>query len=209
MTRIHDAMFRSETARHLGQDDIARCEEKAFSLLREGLTANALRHKCQPRMTTYADQIVWARSSVRIDMAGGWSDTPPYSLTTGGNVVNLAIEMNGQPPLQVYVKPCKEPVIVCRSIDLSAMETITTYEELRQYNKVGSPFSFRKAALTLVGFLPGFSQESYPTLRQQLEAFGCGIEITLLAAIPAGSGLGNKQHSRLPPFWEHSVISVV
>lgn len=193
MTRIHDAMFRSETARHLGQDDIARCEEeKAFSLLREGLTANALRHKCQPRMTTYADQIVWARSSVRIDMAGGWSDTPPYSLTTGGNVVNLAIEMNGQPPLQVYVKPCKEPVIVCRSIDLSAMETITTYEELRQYNKVGSPFSIPKAALTLVGFLPGFSQESYPTLRQQLEAFGCGIEITLLAAIPAGSGLGTS-----------------
>ena len=107
-------------------------------------------------------------------------------------MVNLAIELNGQPPLQVYVKPCKEPVVICRSIDLGAMERIETYDELGLYNKVGSPFSIPKAALTLAGFMPGFGVESYGSLRQQLEAFGCGIEITLLAAIPAGSGLGTS-----------------
>ena len=92
----------------------------------------------------------------------------------------------------MYIKPCKEPVIICRSIDLGAMERIETYDELKQYNKVGSPFSIPKAALTLAGFLPGFGVESYTSLRRQLEAFGCGIEITLLAAIPAGSGLGTS-----------------
>lgn len=192
MTRIHDAMFRSEALRESDAKASAKAEDKAFSLLREGLTDTVLRHKSAPRMTTYADQIVWGRSSVRIDLAGGWTDTPPYSLLTGGNVVNLAIEMNGQPPLQVYVKPSKEPVVICRSIDLGAMERIETYEELKQYNKVGSPFSIPKAALTLAGFLPGFGVESFPTLHQQLEAFGCGIEITLLSAIPAGSGLGTS-----------------
>ena len=72
------------------------------------------------------------------------------------------------------------------------MEVIDTYEQLAEYNKVGSPFSIPKAALALAGFQPDFSQESYPTLRAQLEAFGCGIELTLLSAIPAGSGLGTS-----------------
>lgn len=192
-TCIHDAMFRSETLRQRGEKELAEKEsEKAFGLLREGLTEIALEHKSRPRMTTYIDQIVWGRSPVRIDLAGGWTDTPPYSLLTGGNVVNIAIEMNGQPPLQVYVKPCKEPVIVCRSIDLGQAERIATFEELRQYNKVGSPFSIPKAALALSGFLPEFCAEPSLTLKEQLESFGSGIEITLLSAIPAGSGLGTS-----------------
>ncbi|MBR1733511.1 MAG: bifunctional fucokinase/L-fucose-1-P-guanylyltransferase, partial [Alloprevotella sp.] len=179
MTRIHDAMFRGKDA-------------QAFSLLKEGLTAEAFARKMSPHKTTYDDQIVWGRSAVRIDLAGGWTDTPPYCLLAGGNVTNVAINLNGQQPLQVYVKPCAEPVIICRSIDLGAMERIETYEELAQYDKVGSPFSIPKAALTLCGFLPGFGTEDFPSLRAQLEAFGCGIEITLLAAIPAGSGLGTS-----------------
>jgi len=81
---------------------------------------------------------------------------------------------------------------VLRSIDLGAIEIIDTYEQLAQYNKVGSPFSIPKAALSLAGFLPEFSKERYSSLRAQLEAFGCGIELTLLSAIPAGSGLGTS-----------------
>ena len=192
MTRIHDAMFRAECLRPTQAAEAQTYESQAFALLRDGLTENVLRHQCTPRCTTYADQIVWARSSVRIDVAGGWTDTPPYSLIAGGNVVNLAVNLNGQPPLQVYVKPCKEPVVICRSIDLGAMERIETYEALLQYNKVGSPFSIPKAALALAGFAPGFGTEHFASLRQQLEAFGCGLEITLLAAIPAGSGLGTS-----------------
>lgn len=192
MTRIHDAMFRSETLRPVKEEEAAQEAEKAFGLLREGLTENVLRHRSAPRRTTVDDQIVWGRSSVRIDVAGGWTDTPPYCLTGGGSVVNVAIELNGQQPLQVYVKPSKDPAVICRSIDLGAMERIETYGELAQFNKVGSPFSIPKAALALAGFLPGFGMEEFPTLKSQLEHFGCGIEITLLAAIPAGSGLGTS-----------------
>lgn len=179
LTRIHDAMFRGEP-------------DRAFSLLREGLTRRALEVKQTPHMNVYADQIVWGRSPVRIDLAGGWTDTPPYCLTEGGNVVNLAIELNGQPPLQTYVKPCKERKIILRSIDLGSAEEITTYEQLADFNKVGSPFSIPKAALVLSGFQPGFSSIDYPCLSAQLEEFGCGIELTMLSAIPAGSGLGTS-----------------
>ena len=179
MVRIHDAMFRGDSA-------------EAFDLLRQGLTERVLAEPQHPKMSVLQDQIVWGRSPVRIDIAGGWTDTPPYCLLEGGNVVNLAIELNGQPPLQTYVKPCKEPRIILRSIDLGASEVVETFEELQQYNRVGSPFSIPKAALALAGFLPQFSVERYPSLKAQLEAFGCGIELTLLSAIPAGSGLGTS-----------------
>jgi galactokinase/mevalonate kinase-like predicted kinase len=190
MTRIHDAMFRGDS-------------NGAFSLLRDGVLSTLSASSspssmvgdtiCStPRLSVFPDQIVWSRSPVRIDLAGGWTDTPPYCLMEGGSVVNIAIELNGQPPLQTYVKPCRDLHIVLRSIDLGAIEVIETFEQLAEYNKVGSPFSIPKAALALAGFLPAFCTESYKTLHDQLEAFGSGIELTLLSAIPAGSGLGTS-----------------
>ena len=173
MTRIHDAMFRGDSTR-------------AFGLLRDKLTSVDAAVSSVPRKSVCDDQIVWGRSPVRIDIAGGWTDTPPYCLMEGGNVVNLAIELNGQPPLQVYVKPCRELHIKLRSIDLGASEVVETCEQLKEYNKVGSPFSIPKAALVLAGFA-GSSD-----LKSQLGDFGSGIELTLLSAIPAGSGLGTS-----------------
>ncbi len=191
MTRIHDCMFRARVLREGGNDDEAE-EQKAFRLLGEGLIEPVQRVKVIPRMSVYRDQIVWGRSPVRIDLAGGWTDTPPYCLIAGGQVVNLAIELNGQPPIQVYVKPCQEYKITLRSIDLGATEVITSYADLLDFNRIGSPFSIPKAALALAGFVPGFCGEKYPDLLAQLKEFGCGIEVTLLAAIPAGSGLGTS-----------------
>ena len=191
MKRIHNHMFRSQVMKISG---VAYKEEeqKAFALLREGLVGSVLGSKQQPCLNVYRDQIVWGRSPVRIDLAGGWTDTPPYCLYAGGNVVNVAIELNGQPPLQVYIKPSDTHKSILRSIDLGAMEVISSWDELRDYNKVGSPFSIPKAALALAGFVPEFSAEAYASLDVQLEAFGSGLEITLLAAIPAGSGLGTS-----------------
>ena len=206
LTRIHDSMFRYQLGKERerlrgkgGADALlgARTEnknheEEAFRLLREGLTEGVLAERQQPVSTVYADQIVWGRSPVRIDIAGGWTDTPPYCLMEGGSVVNIAIELNGQPPLQTYIKPCKEPKIILRSIDLGAAETITSYQQLADFRHVGSPFSIPKAALALAGFLPNFSLNRYSSLEEQLRSFGSGIELTLLSAIPAGSGLGTS-----------------
>ncbi len=191
MTRIHDAMFRAQVQRLSGCNH-AEYEHTAFSLLRDGLTRTVLDNKQLPRRAVCADQIVWSRSPVRIDIAGGWTDTPPFCLMEGGNVINIAIELNGQPPLQAYVRPCAEPHIICRSIDLGAAECIDTFEQLLDFNKVGSPFSIPKAALALAGFHPHFCPVTYPSLRAQLEEFGGGLEITLFSAIPAGSGLGTS-----------------
>lgn len=191
MTRIHDHIFRSQYLRLKGEDYKAE-DDKAFELLREGLTETVLANKQQPRLNVQSDQIVWSRCPVRIDIAGGWTDTAPYCLMEGGNVVNIAIDLNGQQPLQAYIKPCREFKIVLRSIDLGAMEEITTYRELQEFYKVGSPFSIPKAALVLAGFYPNYSLENFESLEQQLRSFGCGIELTTFSAIPAGSGLGTS-----------------
>ena len=179
MTRIHNAMFLGDS-------------EKAFALLRDGLTQRdgyfvtpAADVTKEPSLCVADDQIVWGRSPVRIDIAGGWTDTPPYCLMEGGKVINFAIELNGQPPLQAYVRPSKECHIVLRSIDLGAMETVETTEQLTDFMHVGSPFSIPKAALVLAGFGKG-------NLKEELKTFGAGIELTLLSAIPAGSGLGTS-----------------
>lgn len=185
LTRMKDAMFRGDN-------------DKAFGLLREGIVktsnANGINMPTLSSMSNKVatDQIVWGRSPVRIDIAGGWTDTPPFCLMEGGSVVNLAIELNGQQPIQTYVKPCREHHVVLKSIDLGASEIVETYEQLADFKRVGSPFSIPKAALALAGFLPQYSQEKYPDPKSQLMAFGCGIEITLLSAIPAGSGLGTS-----------------
>ena len=178
MTHIHNAMFRGEN-------------DKAFGLLREGILE---RHDiiCMPKKDIADDQIVWGRSPVRIDIAGGWTDTPPYCLMEGGNVINFAIELNGQPPLQVYIKPSREYRIILRSIDLGAMEVVETKEQLTDFMHVGSPFSIPKAALVLAGFGAAEARSPLSTLNSQLSSFGCGIELTLLSAIPAGSGLGTS-----------------
>lgn len=189
--RIHNSSLRARIKQYRGVDFVAD-EAEAFRLLQEGLTSAALHDLQMPRCDVYSDQIVWSRSPVRIDLGGGWTDTPPYCLMEGGAVVNIAIELNGQQPIQVYIKPTKETHIVLRSIDLGAMEVLHTFDDIRDFKKVGSPFSIPKAALALSGFVPQFCRERYGSLEQQLRAFGGGMEITLLSAIPAGSGLGTS-----------------
>ena len=118
MLRIHNRMLRARIMKLREDKDCAKEEQAAFQLLRDGLLGVMNERKSHPTLNVYSDQIVWSRSPVRIDVAGGWTDTPPYSLYSGGSVVNLAIELNGQPPLQVYVKPCQEYHITLRSIDI-------------------------------------------------------------------------------------------
>jgi galactokinase/mevalonate kinase-like predicted kinase len=136
------------------------------------------------------DQIVWARSPVRLDIAGGWTDTPPFTLREGGEVVNVAVDLNGQPPLHVFCRPTGDPSIRIHSIDQGVDETITRFAALEDFHNPRSPFSLPKAALCLVGLRS--SRGSGDTLRTALTRIGCGLDLSLLSAVPKGSGLGSS-----------------
>ena len=54
---------------------------------------------------------------VRIDLAGGWTDTPPYSLERGGKVLNMAVSVNGSYPIEVTARQISNRLIRLISID--------------------------------------------------------------------------------------------
>lgn len=193
LTAVHDQMFRSAVVRHRHQTGWENFEANAFGKLRELIVREAQLSPARPRRNVIEDQIIWARSPVRLDLAGGWTDTPPYCLEFGGRVLNVAVDLNGQPPVQVFAKLCDRPELVVRSIDLGVEERLRTYAELDTFAKPGSAFALAKAALALAGFLPRFHADGgAATLEQQLHDFGGGIELSLLAAAPKGSGLGTS-----------------
>ncbi|MFW6293841.1 MAG: hypothetical protein ACOC7V_16170 [Spirochaetota bacterium] len=128
------------------------------------------------RRAVKADQIVWARSPVRLDLGGGWTDTPPYTNLFGGAVTNVAVDLNGQPPIQVFVRPVAEPVIVFHSIELGEREIIREAGELHAYTDPSARFALPRAACVLLGVGPE----------------GGGFELSMLAAVPKGSGLGTS-----------------
>jgi galactokinase/mevalonate kinase-like predicted kinase len=134
------------------------------------------------------DQIVWARCPVRLDLAGGWSDTPPYTNRFGGEVLNVAVDLNGQSPIQVFVRRTRERFIKLHSIDLGVTETIADTRILQDYRDPSSPFSLPKAVLCLFGL----DAAGAGGLDASLGALGGGLELTLLCAVPKGSGLGTS-----------------
>jgi len=146
----------------------------------------------QPRMVLRNDEIVWARSPARLDLAGGWTDTPPYTLEHGGRVVNAAVSLNGQQPIHAYFRSIRERVIRISSIDLGSRIEVASFEQLLDYRNPSSDFALVKAAIALSGFTPENYRRESQTLRQMLDRAGGGFEIITLCAIPKGSGLGTS-----------------
>ena len=167
-----------------------RMQEAAFEHLERAIVGSGSSEESAPRNALRSDEIVWARAPARLDMGGGWTDTPPYSLEWGGCVTNAAVNLNGQPPIQAYVRVIDEPVIRIGSIDLGVRIEICDFDHLLDYRQATGSFALAKAAMVLSGLAPGPGRNK--TLRKALQAFGGGIELTTLAAIPKGSGLGTS-----------------
>ena len=191
----HNFMFQSKLAFLNKKPNLSlKLATKAFDCLHDAITRKFKNKPVKPSRNVVEDQIVWARSPVRLDFAGGWTDTPPYCLEHGGKVVNIAVNLNGQPPIQVFGRFTKKNSITLHSIDLGVTQEITNYNELANYRTLNNAFSLSKAALALAGLEPQFHDgKTYPSLKKQLsDELGAGIEISMVCAIPKGSGLGTS-----------------
>ncbi len=166
-------------------------QEAAFHGLERTIVASGTGEKAAPKSVLRSDEIVWARAPARLDMGGGWTDTPPYSLEWGGCVTNAAVDLNGQPPIQAYLRVIDEPLIRIGSIDLGVRIEVRDFENLMDYRQATGSFALAKAAMALSGLTPNAGGRKR-TLKKALQAFGGGIELTTLAAIPKGSGLGTS-----------------
>ena len=127
---------------------------------------------------------------LRVNLGGGWSDTPPYCYENGGTVINAAITVNGMFPVQSAIKRLDELHIIFESTDTGAYGVIISIEELRDHSDPFDPFAIHKAALLSCGVIPMYGSEALETILKRL---GGGIYLsTKVLNIPKGSGLGTS-----------------
>ena len=173
----------------IGEDKKA-LENKAFELIGEAI-GRGIHHDelSAQKIQIRSDEVVWVCAPARLDFAGGWSDTPPYCLEHGGSVLNAAVKLNGQYPIQVIGKLHPEPTIKINSIDLGERIIISEMAEMLSYQDPTNWTALPKAAFVVTGIIPEYTKLS---LQEILKKLGCGIDLTLFSAVPSGSGLGTS-----------------
>jgi fucokinase len=130
---------------------------------------------------------VQVAAAPRIDLGGGWSDTPPFCFDWGGTVLNCAVEIDGAYPIETEIRRIDEPVIRCRADGAGAVAEYRSAEELLEPCGPGSVFSIPRAAMQMQGIpVPG------QRLEETLAGLGGGLDIHCRVSLPMGSGLGTS-----------------
>src|SRR5512135_3635203 len=106
-----------------------RLKDAAFQHLSRTIVYGGGEVPAPPRNVLRSDEIVWGRAPARLDLGGGWTDTPPYSLERGGCVTNAAVDLNGQPPIQAYARVIEKREIRINSIDLGVRIEVESFKD--------------------------------------------------------------------------------
>ena len=113
---------------------------------------------------------------LRIDLAGGWSDTPPICYEMGGAVMNAAVRLEGCRPVVVEVARIPAREVRVESVDLAEKGVLTTRAEIYGEKDPHDWCALVKSALAVTGY--AFSQG--------------GLDIRIFADVPKGSGMGTS-----------------
>ena len=130
------------------------------------------------------------RLPVRVNWGGGWSDTPPYCMEHGGTVLNAAVLLDGNYPIEAIARRIEGNKIVLASADSGAEQEFTDIKQLQDSSNPYDPFALHKAALIACGLIPYSENRSIEEITNQL---GSGLYLsTRVINIPRGSGLGTS-----------------
>ena len=127
------------------------------------------------RGTARADSVRVERP-LRIDLAGGWSDTPPICYDNGGAVMNAAVKLDGCRPVVAEVRRIREREVRVESIDLGERGVLKREREIYGEKDPHDWCALVKSALAVTGYR--FSQG--------------GLDIRIFADVPKGSGMGTS-----------------
>ncbi|NXS93723.1 FUK kinase, partial [Jacana jacana] len=132
----------------------------------------------------------------RLDLSGGWSDTPPITYEHGGAVVNLAVLVDGCRPIGARVRRIGQPELRLVSLGRmpqgeAAVELVCQeLEHLQDYCQPHAPGALLKAAFICTQIVRFPSEK--PLQAQLMENFGGGFEVHTWSKLPHGSGLGTS-----------------
>ncbi|XP_052061066.1 L-fucose kinase-like isoform X2 [Mytilus californianus] len=134
-----------------------------------------------------------AECPARIDVSGGWSDTPPITYEHGGAVTMVALLVNGKKPVGARVKRIPELKLVFVIINNGVESSRVVCEELHDLEDYNQPYA--SGALLKATFICGgiIDLESSQSLSEQLQTnYGGGFEIQSWSNLPLGSGMGTS-----------------
>ncbi|XP_052231243.1 L-fucose kinase-like isoform X2 [Dreissena polymorpha] len=135
---------------------------------------------------------VMVECPARIDIAGGWSDTPPITYEHGGAVVTAALLVQGKRPIGAKSRRIPDPKLVLVIHGGGEQKEVVCQElsDLMDYFQPHSPGALLKAAFLCAEIV---DLDSSTTLRDQLLTnYGGGFELHSWTHLPHGSGLGTS-----------------
>jgi galactokinase/mevalonate kinase-like predicted kinase len=112
----------------------------------------------------------------RIDLSGGWSDTPPICYDRGGTVMVAGVTLEGVQPIEAVVSRRATSGVFVRSKDLKKRRVLKTDAEIADHSDPHDWCALVKAALTVTGY----------------KVKDGGLEIALSSGLPKGSGMGTS-----------------
>ena len=169
------------------EPDAERARAAAFECVRQAVAEGVAQYNIDSGFERWLCDSVCVSAPARIDLGGGWSDTPPFCLDRGGRVLNVAVGLNGAYPISATVRRIREGVVRCISFAGGA-ETTAEYRtvgDVLATASAGSPFLLPATALQLIGVA-----RRGKSMVEKLSAMGGGIETRTLVRLPIGSGLG-------------------
>lgn len=169
----------------LGDKYIAEC----FNLIQKSIlesTMSEVQYNENCKIVTDKHTV---KLPLRVNWGGGWSDTPPYCNENGGTVLNAAILLNGEMPVEVTLEKIPEKRIIFDSRDMDVHGEFDSIEELQRTGDPYDSFALQKAALIACGVIP----TSGGNLDEILTRLGGGFKMNSeVTNVPKGSGLGTS-----------------
>ncbi len=175
-----------------------QCRARAFAAVtRAAIESCAAADRADPsesgaRFGSQLPREVRVGAPARIDLGGGWTDTPPICLEVGGTVLNLSVEVEGTLPIEAVARRIETPVVRLVSEDLAGVSEIGDAAGLLRPSDPTDGGDWALLPRTVVAMALEAELAGGTTLAEHLERDGGGIELRLSSSLPKGSGLGTS-----------------
>ena len=166
---------------------------QAFTAVREAVSKSIVSPPMQmahnQRSVSNMPSTVSVHLPVRIDLSGGWTDTPPISLEKGGAVLNVALLLNGNYPISVIARRLPESVIRLKSIDQRKESEYHDAESFETPILLNDPLALHRTVLKALDLIE--ASNNTINIRNATDDF-LGLELVSHCDVPMGSGLGTS-----------------